>query len=342
MSTKRILVTGGAGFLGSHICERLVTAGHDVICLDNLFTSQKNNITHLLGAGNFEFIRHDVTNPITLEVDQIYNMACPASPVHYQYNPIKTMKVSVMGAINMLGMAKRTGARILQASTSEVYGDPTAEHHPQTESYRGNVNPIGIRACYDEGKRAAETLFFDYHRSNGVDIRVVRIFNTYGPRMHPYDGRVVTNFIVQALKGEDLTLYGDGSQTRSFCYCDDLVDVIMAHMNNEPASGNPADAFVGPVNIGNPGEFTIKQLAEKIIEITGSKSKLTYLPLPNDDPLQRKPDISLAKKELGWEPKVALEEGLTKTIEYFRSVDLDSFRKPTDHDAHKSSNAEKH
>lgn len=337
MSTKRILVTGGAGFLGSHICERLVQAGHDVICLDNLFTSQKNNITHLLGAGNFEFIRHDVTEPISLEVDQIYNMACPASPVHYQYNPIKTMKVSVMGAINMLGMAKRTGARILQASTSEVYGDPTAEHHPQTESYRGNVNPIGIRACYDEGKRAAETLFFDYHRSNGVDIRVVRIFNTYGPRMHPFDGRVVTNFIVQALRGEDLTLYGDGSQTRSFCYCDDLVDVIMGHMNNEPASGNKKDAFVGPVNIGNPGEFTIKQLAEKIIEITGSSSKLTYLPLPNDDPLQRKPDISLAKKELGWEPKIALEEGLAKTIEYFRSVDLDSFRKPTDHDAHKSS-----
>ena len=338
---KRILVTGGAGFLGSHICERLVRGGHDVICLDNLFTSQKSNITHLLDEPNFEFIRHDVTEPITLEVDQIYNMACPASPVHYQYNPIKTMKVSVMGAINMLGMAKRTGARILQASTSEVYGDPTAEHHPQTESYRGNVNPIGIRACYDEGKRAAETLFFDYHRSNGVDIRVVRIFNTYGPRMHPYDGRVVTNFIVQALKGQDLTLYGDGSQTRSFCYCDDLVDVIMAHMNNEPASGNPADAFVGPVNIGNPGEFTIKQLAEKVIELTGSKSKLTYLPLPNDDPLQRKPDISLAQKELGWEPKIKLAEGLARTIDYFRSVDLDSFRKPTDHDAHKSSKASK-
>ena len=342
MSIKRILVTGGAGFLGSHICERLVKAGHDVMCLDNLFTSQKHNIAHLLDAPNFEFVRHDVTLPITLEVDQIYNMACPASPVHYQYNPIKTMKVSVMGAINMLGMAKRTGARILQASTSEVYGDPTAEHHPQTEAYRGNVNPIGIRACYDEGKRAAETLFFDYHRSNGVDIRVVRIFNTYGPRMHPFDGRVVTNFIVQALRGEDLTLYGDGSQTRSFCYCDDLVDVIMAHMNNEPASGNPADAFVGPVNIGNPGEFTIKQLAEKIIELTGSSSKLTYLPLPNDDPLQRKPDISLAKQELGWEPKIALEEGLAKTIAYFRSVDLDSFRKPTDHDAHKSSNASRH
>ena len=337
MSIKRILVTGGAGFLGSHICERLVKAGHDVICLDNLFTSQKHNIAHLLDAPNFEFIRHDITLPITLEVDQIYNMACPASPVHYQYNPIKTMKVSVMGAINMLGMAKRTGARILQASTSEVYGDPTAEHHPQTESYRGNVNPVGIRACYDEGKRAAETLFFDYHRSNGVDIRVVRIFNTYGPRMHPFDGRVVTNFIVQALRGEDLTLYGDGSQTRSFCYCDDLVDVIMAHMNNEPASGDLADAFVGPVNIGNPGEFTIKQLAEKVIELTGSSSKLTTLPLPNDDPLQRKPDIALAKQELGWEPKIPLAEGLEKTIAYFRSVDLDSFRKPTDHDAHKNS-----
>jgi UDP-glucuronate decarboxylase len=336
-SLKRVLVTGGAGFLGSHLCDRLVAQGHDVICLDNLFTSQKHNIAHLLDKPNFEFIRHDVTNPITLEVDQIYNMACPASPVHYQYNPIKTMKVSVLGAINMLGMAKRTGARILQASTSEVYGDPTPEHHPQKESYRGNVNPIGVRACYDEGKRAAETLFFDYWRSNGVDIRVVRIFNTYGPRMHPYDGRVVTNFIVQALKGEDLTLYGDGSQTRSFCYCDDLVDVIMAHMNNAPGSGDPQDAFVGPVNIGNPGEFTIKQLAEMVIQLTGSKSKLTYMPLPKDDPLQRKPDISLAKKELGWEPQVPLEEGLKKTIAYFRSVDLDSFRKPTDHTAHKNS-----
>ena len=332
---KRILVTGGAGFLGSHICDRMVTEGHDVICLDNLFTSQKDNIEHLLDKQNFEFIRHDVTQPITLEVDQIYNMACPASPVHYQYNPIKTMKVSVMGAINLLGMAKRTGARILQASTSEVYGDPTAEHHPQTEEYRGNVNPIGVRACYDEGKRAAETLFFDYHRHNGVDIRVVRIFNTYGPRMHPYDGRVVTNFIVQALKGEDLTLYGDGSQTRSFCYCDDLVDVIIKMMNNAPEEGEKP--FVGPVNIGNPHEFTIKQLAEHVFRLTGSSSKLTYLPLPNDDPLQRKPDISLAKEKLGWEPQVQLEEGLKRTIGYFQRVNLDSFRKPTDHTAHKSS-----
>ena len=334
---QRVLVTGGAGFLGSHLCDRLVEQGHDVICLDNFFTSQKTNVAHLLNRPNFELIRHDIIQPITLEVDQIYNMACPASPVHYQYNAIKTMKVSVMGAINLLGMAKRTHARILQASTSEVYGDPTPEHHPQTEAYRGNVNPIGVRACYDEGKRAAETLFFDYHRQNGVDIRVVRIFNTYGPRMHPYDGRVVTNFIVQALRGEDLTLYGDGSQTRSFCYCDDLVDVIMAMMNQGPEPGEPA--FVGPVNIGNPGEFTIKQLAEKVIELTGSTSKLTYLPLPNDDPLQRKPDISLAKEKLGWEPKVPLEEGLARTIAYFRGVDLEQFRRPTDHTAHKSSDA---
>ncbi len=331
MSTlKRILVTGGAGFLGSHICDRMVAAGHDVICLDNFFTSQKNNIAHLLGRPNFELVRHDITHPMWLEVDEIYNMACPASPVHYQYNPIKTMKVSVMGAINVLGMAKRCRAKVLQASTSEVYGDPTPEHHPQTEAYRGNVNPIGIRACYDEGKRAAETLFFDYHRSNGVNIRVVRIFNTYGPRMHPYDGRVVSNFIVQAITGQDLTLYGDGSQTRSFCYCDDLVNAIITHMNN-------GDDFVGPVNIGNPGEFTIKQLAEHVIELTGSKSRIVYLPLPNDDPLQRKPDISLAKEKLGWEPKVALRDGLVKTIGYFKSLDLSKFRKPTDHTAHKSS-----
>jgi UDP-glucuronate decarboxylase len=266
-------------------------------------------------------------------------MACPASPVHYQYNAIKTMKVSVMGAINMLGLAKRTGARILQASTSEVYGDPTAEFHPQPEHYRGNVNPIGVRACYDEGKRAAETLFFDYHRAHNLDIRLVRIFNTYGPRMHPYDGRVVTNFIVQALKNQDITIYGDGSQTRSFCYCDDLVDVIIAMMNNAPNSGEPA--FVGPVNIGNPGEFTIKQLAEMVIELTGSTSRLSFMPLPNDDPVQRKPDISLAKERLGWEPTIDLREGLTRTIAYFKSVDLDRFRIPTDHTAHKSSDSSK-
>ena len=334
---QRVLVTGGAGFLGSHLCDRLVAQGHDVICLDNFFTSQKTNVAHLLSKPNFELVRHDVTEPITLEVDRIYNMACPASPVHYQYNPIKTMKVSVMGSINLLGMAKRTGARILQASTSEVYGDPTPEHHPQTESYRGNVNPIGVRACYDEGKRAAETLFFDYWRSNGVDIRVVRIFNTYGPRMHPFDGRVVTNFIVQALRGEDITLYGDGSQTRSFCYVDDLVDVIMAMMEQGGNAGEDPTQFVGPVNIGNPGEFTIRQLAEKVIELTGSPSKLVNLPLPKDDPLQRKPDISLAKEKLGWEPKVDLEEGLKRTIGYFQRVDLGSFRKPTDHTAHTSS-----
>jgi UDP-glucuronate decarboxylase len=269
-----------------------------------------------------------------LEVDEIYNMACPASPVHYQYNPIKTMKVSVMGAINVLGMAKRCKAKVLQASTSEVYGDPTPEHHPQKEDYRGNVNPIGIRACYDEGKRAAETLFFDYHRSNGVNIRVVRIFNTYGPRMHPYDGRVVSNFIVQAITGQNLTLYGDGSQTRSFCYCDDLVNAIIGMMNGP-------DDFPGPVNIGNPGEFTIKQLAELVVELTGSKSKIIYLPLPNDDPLQRKPDISLAKAKLGWEPRVELRDGLMKTIAYFKSLDLSLFRKPTDHTAHKSSKGAK-
>jgi len=327
---KRILVTGGAGFLGSHLCDRLVAQGHDVICLDNLFTSQKQNIAHLLEQPNFEFVRHDVTHPYFAEVDQIYNLACPASPVHYQYNPIKTMKVSVMGAINTLGMAKRCRAKIFHASTSEVYGDPTPEHHPQTESYRGNVNPIGVRACYDEGKRAAETLFFDYHRSNGVNIRVVRIFNTYGPRMHPYDGRVVSNFILQALAGEDITLYGDGSQTRSFCFVDDLIDGFLAHMNG-------SDDFVGPVNLGNPGEFTIKQLAEHIIELTGSKSRLVKLPLPSDDPLQRKPDITQAKQKLGWEPQVTLREGLERTIEYFRGLDLSKYRRPTDHTAHKSS-----
>jgi UDP-glucuronate decarboxylase len=324
---KRVLVTGGAGFLGSHVCERLVAQGHDVICVDNLFTSQKNNIHHLLKAPNFEFIRHDIVHPIHLEVDEVYNLACPASPVHYQYNPIKTMKTSVVGAINMLGLAKRTRAKILQASTSEVYGDP--DIHPQPESYRGNVNPIGIRACYDEGKRAAETLFFDYHRSNNVNIRVVRIFNTYGPRMHPFDGRVVSNFIIQALRNEDITIYGEGKQTRSFCFVEDLVDAMMAMMNGP-------DSFVGPVNIGNPGEFTIMELAQKVIKLTNSKSKIVQLPLPADDPTQRKPDIALAKAKLGWEPKISLDQGLPKTIAYFASLDLTQFRKPTNHTAHKN------
>ena len=328
---KRILVTGGAGFLGSHLCDRLVAQEHDVICLDNFFTSQKHNVAHLLDNPNFELIRHDVTHPIFLEVDEIYNLACPASPVHYQFNPIKTMKVSVMGAINVLGMAKRTRAKVFQASTSEVYGDP--DIHPQPESYRGNVNPIGPRACYDEGKRAAETLFFDYHRSNGVNIRVVRIFNTYGPRMHPYDGRVVSNFIMQALAGEDITLYGDGSQTRSFCYVDDLVDGFLAMMNNP----DPPEGIIGPVNLGNPSEFTIRELAELVIELTNSKSKLVTMPLPADDPTQRKPDISLARDKLGWEPKVSLRDGLRPTIDYFASIDLKQFRRPTDHTAHKSS-----
>jgi UDP-glucuronate decarboxylase len=317
---KRILVTGGAGFLGSHLCERLVAQGHDVICLDNFFTSQKTNVAHLLGRPNFELIRHDVTHPVWLEVDEIYNAACPAAPGHYQYNPIKTMKTSVMGAINMLGMAKRCRAKILQFSTSEVYGDPDV--HPQPESYRGSVNPIGPRACYDEGKRAAETLFFDYHRSNRVNIRVVRIFNTYGPRMHPYDGRVVSNFIRQAIKNEDITLYGDGKQSRSFCYVDDLITGIMALMNGP-------DDFVGPVNIGNPVEFSMKQLAEMVIEQTGSRSKIAYKPMPADDPKQRQPDITLAKKHLKWEPTVALREGLAKTIAYFQGIDMTQFRAPT-------------
>ncbi len=317
---KRILVTGGAGFLGSHICERLVADGHDVICVDNFFTSQKSNVKHLIGKPNFELIRHDVTHPLWLEVDEIYNMACPAAPGHYQYNPIKTMKTSVMGAINLLGMAKRCNAKILQASTSEVYGDP--DIHPQPESYRGNVNPIGTRACYDEGKRAAETLFFDYHRMNRVNIRVVRIFNTYGPRMHPFDGRVVSNFIRQALAGEDITIFGDGSQTRSFCYRDDLVEAIIRMMNG-------SDDFVGPVNIGNQGEFTIKQLAEHVVELTGSGSKIVYRDLPSDDPKQRQPDITLAQKHLGWEPKVPLAEGLKKTIEWFRTIDMSEYRAPT-------------
>ncbi len=321
MSTvKRILVTGGAGFLGSHLCERLVADGHDVICLDNFFTSQKSNVVHLLDRSNFELIRHDVTHPSFLEVDEIYNLACPAAPGHYQYNPIKTMKTSVMGAINMLGMAKRCRAKVLQASTSEVYGDP--EIHPQPESYRGAVNPIGPRACYDEGKRAAETLFMDYHRMHKVNIRVVRIFNTYGPRMHPFDGRVVSNFIRQALLGEDITIFGDGSQTRSFCYRDDLVEAIIRMMN-------APDDLIGPVNIGNPEEFTIKQLAEHVLSMTGSKSKLVVKPLPPDDPKQRQPDITLAKKRLEWQPTTQLKEGLAKTIEWFRSIDLGQYRAPT-------------
>lgn len=307
---KRVLVTGGAGFLGSHLCERLLAEGNDVICLDNLFTGSKDNIRQLLDNPYFEFIRHDVTIPIYLEVDQIYNLACPASPVHYQYNPIKTAKTSVMGAMNMLGLAKRTGARILQASTSEVYGNP--EVHPQPESYWGSVNPIGRRSCYDEGKRMAETLFFDYHRQHGVDIRVIRIFNTYGPRMNPSDGRVVSNFIVQALRGEDITVYGDGSQTRSFCYVDDLVDGMVRMMK--------AEDFIGPVNLGNPGEFTMLELAEKVIDLTGSGSRIVYRPLPSDDPTQRKPVIDLAKERLDWGPTIALEDGLRKTIAYFKEI----------------------
>ncbi len=307
---KRILVTGGAGFLGSHLCERLVNEGHDVICLDNYFTGNKRNIAHLMDHKNFELLRHDITFPVFLEVDQIYNLACPASPIHYQYNAVKTIKTSVMGAIHVLGLAKRVKARALQASTSEVYGDPTV--HPQTEEYRGNVNCIGIRSCYDEGKRVAETLFFDYHRMNDVDIRVVRIFNTYGPRMHPNDGRVVSNFIVQALRNEDITIYGTGDQTRSFCYVDDLIEGIIRLMNTEN--------FIGPVNIGNPGEFTIKELAEKVLALTGSKSKLIYRELPEDDPQQRQPDITLAKEKLNWLPAINLEDGLKKTIAYFREI----------------------
>ena len=307
---KRILVTGGAGFLGSHLCEKLMSEGHDVICLDNYFTGSKSNIEHLMDHKNFELIRHDITFPIFLEVNQIYNLACPASPIHYQYNAVKTIKTNVLGAIHVLGLAKRVKARVLQASTSEVYGDPTV--HPQKEDYRGNVNCIGIRSCYDEGKRVAETLFFDYHRMNKIDIRVVRIFNTYGPRMHPNDGRVVSNFIMQALKNNDITIYGSGEQTRSFCYVDDMIDGLIRLMNKEN--------FIGPVNIGNPDEFTIKQLAEMTLKLTGSKSKIVYRELPEDDPQQRQPDISLAKSELGWKPTVKLEEGLKKTIEYFKQV----------------------
>jgi UDP-glucuronate decarboxylase len=309
---KRILVTGGAGFIGSHLCERLLNEGNEVICMDNYFTGSKANILHLLGNPFFELVRHDVTEPYFAEVDEIYNLACPASPPHYQYNPIKTIKTSVMGAINMLGLAKRVNAKILQASTSEVYGDP--EIHPQPESYWGNVNPIGPRSCYDEGKRCAESLFINYHKQNNVKIKIIRIFNTYGTKMNPYDGRVVSNFIVQALKGEDITIYGNGKQSRSFQYVDDLVEGMIRMMNTE-------DNFIGPVNIGNPGEFTMIELAEKILELTKSKSKLIFQELPKDDPLQRQPDISLAKKQLnGWVPKVQLEEGLKRTIVYFKKV----------------------
>ena len=308
---KRILITGGAGFLGSHLCERLLKEGNDIICADNFFTGDKANITHLLDNPYFELLRHDVTFPLYVEVDEIYNLACPASPVHYQFDPVQTTKTSVMGAINMLGLAKRIKAKILQASTSEVYGDP--EVHPQPESYRGSVNPIGIRACYDEGKRCAETLFFDYHRQNEVNIKVMRIFNTYGPRMNPNDGRVVSNFIVQALKGQDITMFGDGLQSRSFCYVDDLIDGMIRLMNSR-------DGFTGPVNIGNPIEFTMLELAEKIIQLTASSSKIIFKPLPDDDPLQRQPIIDLAKKELDWQPTIELEAGLKKTISYFKGI----------------------
>ena len=319
--TNRILVTGGAGFLGSHLCDRLVEAGQDVICVDNFFTSQKSNLAHLLDKPNFELVRQDVTHPLYFEVDEIYNLACPAAPGHYQFNPIKTIKTSVMGAIHVLGLAKRVRARILHASTSEVYGDPDV--HPQPETYRGNVNPIGPRACYDEGKRAAETLMFDYRRQNKVNIRVVRIFNTYGPRMHPYDGRVVSNFIRQAVAGEDLTLYGDGSQSRSFCYVDDLIDGMMRMMSGP-------DDFPGPVNLGNPDEFTIRELAEAVVELTGSSSSVVQdRALPEDDPLQRCPDITLARQKLGWEPTVDLREGLKRTIDWFNGIDLSAYRAPT-------------
>lgn len=308
---KRVLVTGGAGFLGSHLCERLLHEGCDVLCLDNFYSGSKDNLVHLFGDPHFELMRHDVTFPLYVEVDEIYNLACPASPIHYQWDPVQTTKTSVHGAINMLGLAKRTKARIFQASTSEVYGDP--EIHPQQESYWGRVNPIGLRSCYDEGKRCAETLFFDYQRQHELDIKVVRIFNTYGPRMHPNDGRVVSNFIVQALRGQDITIYGDGTQTRSFCYVDDLIEGFIRMM------ASPKN-FAGPVNMGNPGEFTIKELAELVLKMVGGKSKLIFKPLPQDDPKQRQPDISLAKSALGWEPKVRLEAGLEKTIHYFHEV----------------------
>jgi UDP-glucuronate decarboxylase len=311
MIRKKVLVTGGAGFVGSHLIDRLLKEGNEVICVDNYFTGQKANIVHLMSNPFFEYIRHDITMPFFIEVDEIFNLACPASPIHYQHNPIKTVKTSVSGAINMLGLAKRIGARILQASTSEVYGDPKV--HPQPEDYWGHVNPIGPRSCYDEGKRVAETLFFNYHWQNQVLIKVIRIFNTYGPRMHPNDGRVVSNFIVQALKGQDITIYGDGSQTRSFQYIDDLVEGMIRMMASR-------DDFTGPVNIGNPNEFTIGELAEKVIELTGTKSKIIYKDLPSDDPLQRQPDITLAKKELDWEPTIQLEEGIKKTIDYFKQI----------------------
>ncbi len=311
MLRKKVLVTGGAGFVGSHLIDRLLKDGCEVICVDNYFTGQKQNIIHLMGNPYFEYIRHDITQPFFIEVDEIYNLACPASPIHYQYNPIKTVKTSVMGAINMLGLAKRINASILQASTSEVYGDPKV--HPQREDYWGHVNPIGKRSCYDEGKRVAETLFFNYHWQNNVKINIIRIFNTYGPRMHPHDGRVVSNFIVQALQGKDITIYGDGSQTRSFQYVDDLVEGMIKMMATR-------EDFTGPVNIGNPNEFTIKELAEHVIELTGTGSKLIFEDLPSDDPLQRQPDITIAKRELDWEPKVQLKEGLTKTIEYFKKI----------------------
>ena len=310
---KRILVTGGAGFLGSHLCERLLNEGNEVVCVDNYFTGNKQHIIHLMQNPNFELIRHDVIQPIYLEVDEIYNLACPASPIHYQYNPIKTVKTSVMGAINMLGLAKRINAKILQASTSEIYGDPNP--HPQPEEYWGNVNPIGLRSCYDEGKRCAETLFFDYHRQNKVRIKVIRIFNTYGPNMHPQDGRVVSNFIMQALHNENITIYGSGEQTRSFCYCDDLIEAMIRMMNTD-------DSVTGPINIGNPNEFTIRQLAEIVIELTGSKSQIVYLPAVADDPTQRQPTINKAKEILHWEPTVQLRDGLRKTIDYFKKLNL--------------------
>jgi UDP-glucuronate decarboxylase len=314
--TQRVLVTGGAGFLGSHLIDALLARGNEVVCADNLFTGTKRNIEHLRDHPRFEFLRHDITFPLYLEVDQIYNLACPASPVHYQHDPVQTTKTSVHGAINVLGLAKRLRARIFQASTSEVYGDPSM--HPQPETYWGNVNPIGIRSCYDEGKRCAETLFFDYHRQHKLDIRVARIFNTYGPRMHPNDGRVISNFIVQALSGEDITLYGDGSQTRSFCYVDDLIDAMIRFME---LSGEPSEsAFPGPLNLGNPTEFTIRQLAEKVMAITGANSRIVFRPLPSDDPVQRQPDISRARSLLAWEPKVRLEEGLSRTVAYFKEL----------------------